>query len=242
MSARHARRKRVRMKKRMILVAITMMAFSVSANAAPVTSKGGYEYDRNRLSDPSALNWNIEACSHSGIKPEVQERLAKLMGVSEANVRLEFCRRVLTAYARGAIPYDDYVQFAGSGVMAPSILKALRIAGSSPLKSQSRGQGEIVLPVSAKMDSGETFKGSTIASHGNGRFSVRSSRHSIECSGTYDLRDRRPTVTLPVKCSDSRTGQVEVTRTPDLMSAWGKVKLSDGSTGRLTVGTVKKQQ
>ncbi|MFS8110776.1 hypothetical protein QD460_03505 [Rhizobium jaguaris] len=229
------------MKKLMILVAITTVAFSVSAQAQPVWSKGGYEYDKNLLSDPTTLNWNIDACSHGAIKPEVQEKLAKLMGVSEANVRYEFCRRVLTAYAKGAIPYEDYLQFAKSHVLAPSIWRALKIAGSGLKTSQGRGQGDIVLPVSAKMDSGETFKGSTIASHGTGRFSVQSSRHSVKCAGTYDLRDRRPTVTLPIKCSDGRTGNAEVTRTPDLMSAWGKVKLSDGSTGRLTVGTVRKQ-
>ena len=179
------------MKKLMILVATTMAALSVSANAAPVTSKDGYEYDRNRLSDPSALNWNIEECSHGAITQEAQGQLAKLMGVPEANVRHEFCRRILTAYAKGAIPYEDYVQFAASRVLAPSILRALRIAGSGPRKPQGGG--------------------------------------------------RRPTITLLVKCSDGRTGKAEVTRTPDLMSAWGKVKLSDGSTGRLTVGAVQTQ-
>jgi hypothetical protein len=229
------------MKGLMILVAAAMAALSVSANAAPVTSKGGYEYDKNQLSDASVFNRSVEACSHSGIKQEVQEKLAKLMGVPEANVRLEFCRRILTAYAKGAIPYDDYVQFAENHVMVPSISRALRIAGSIPLTSQSRGQGDIVLPVSAKMNSGETFNGSTIASRDGGHFSVQSSRHSVKCSGIYDPKDRRPTIALPVKCSDGRTGQAEVTRTPDLMSGSGKVKLSDGSTGRLAVGTVRKQ-
>ncbi|WFU12270.1 hypothetical protein QA646_20335 (plasmid) [Rhizobium sp. CB3090] len=229
------------MKKLMVWAAVAMAAFSVSANAQSVTTKGGYEYDKNQLSDATVLNWNIQTCSHSGIEPETQKKLAKLMGVPEAKVRLEFCRRILTAYAKGTIPYDDYVQFVQGHVMAPSISRALRISGSALSKPQSPGQGDIVLPVSAKMDSGETFKGSTIASHGNGRFSVQSSRHSVKCSGTYDLKDRRLTVSLPIKCSDGRTGQAEVTRAPDLMSAWGKVKLSDGSAGRLVVGSVRKQ-
>ncbi len=227
------------MKKLMIFAAIGTLALSGLTNAAPVTSEGGYAYDRNQLSDPSALNWNIEACSHGAITSDTQRQLAKLMGVPESRVRLEFCRRILTAYTKGAIPYNDYVQFAGSHVMTASILRALKSAGAGPQKPQGRGQDDIVLPVSAKMDSGETFKGSTIASHGNGRFAVQSSRRSVKCSGTYDLRDRRPTVILPVKCSDGRTGKIEVTRAPDLMSAWGKVKLSDGSTGRLTVGSVR---
>lgn len=224
------------MKKLIIWVATTMMALSVPAGAQTVATKRGYEYDKNMLSNPSALNWNIEACSHQGIKPELQEGLAKLMGVSQANVRLEFCRRVLTAYARGRIPYDDYLQFMQGGGMPASVSRALRIAGSAPKKPQSHGEGSIVLPASARMDSGETFKGSTVASNGKGRFSVQSSRRAVKCSGTYDLSDRRPTITLPVKCSDGRNGKVEVTRAADMMSAWGKVKLSDGSTGRLTVG------
>ncbi len=119
----------------MILAAISMAPCSVSANAAPVTTKGGYEYDKNMLGNPAALNWNIEHCSHSGIKPDVQEKLSKLMNVAPANVRFEYCRRILTAYAKGAIPYDDYVQFTRSHVLTASIARALGISGSRPAKS-----------------------------------------------------------------------------------------------------------
>ena len=115
---------------RVIFTAISMAACSVSAKADPVTTKGGYEYDKNMLSNPAALNWNIEHCSHSGITPEVQEKLSKLMNVAPANVRFEYCRRILTAYAKGAIPYDDYVQFTRSRVLTASIARALHISGS----------------------------------------------------------------------------------------------------------------
>lgn len=121
-------------KYRVIFAAISMAACSVSANAAPVTTKGGYEYDKNMLGDPTALNWNIEQCSHYGITPDAQQKLAKLLSVPPANVRHEFCRRILTAYAKGAIPYDDYVQFAQRHVLSASIAKALRISGSRQAK------------------------------------------------------------------------------------------------------------
>lgn len=121
---------------RTIFAVVSMAMASVSANAAPVTTKGGYEYDKNMLSNPDALNWNIEHCSHNGIKPDVQEKLAKLMNVPPAKVRFEYCRRILTAYAKGAIPYDDYVQFAQSHVMTASIARALQITGSRPVKPQ----------------------------------------------------------------------------------------------------------
>lgn len=225
------------MKKIMILAAMAVMALPLAAKAqSVVANKSSYGYGRNILSDPDTLNWNIEECSHGAIKPDVQEKLAKLLNVSEANVRREFCRRMLTGIARGTISYDDYTRFMTGGGMTPSISRALRTAGSGPKRPQDERRGDIVLPAGARMDSGEIFKGTTVASGSKGRFSVESSRRSVKCSGTYDLRDRRPTITLPVKCSDGRTGRVEVTRTPDLMSAWGKVKLSDGSSGRLTVG------
>ena len=120
------------MKKYLMILAATSMACSASASDAPVTTKGGYEYDKNMLSNPAALNWNIEHCSHSGITPEVQQKLSKLMNVAPANVRFEYCRRILTAYAKGTIPYDDYVQFTRSHVLTASIARALRISVSGP--------------------------------------------------------------------------------------------------------------
>lgn len=102
------------------------------ANAAPTATKGGYEYDKNMLSNPDALNWNIEQCSHGAITSEVQEKLAKFMNVEPSNVRHEYCRRILTAYAKGSIPYDDYVQFSQNHVLSASMMRALRIAGSRP--------------------------------------------------------------------------------------------------------------
>ncbi|WP_205926714.1 hypothetical protein [Rhizobium sp. P28RR-XV] len=121
-----------------IFAAISIAAFSVSANAAPVTTKGGYDYDKNMLSNPAALNWNIEQCSHSGITPDAQDKLAKLMNVERSNVRHEYCRRILTAYAKGAIPYDEYVQFTQNRVMSASMVRALRTAGSHPATPRSQ--------------------------------------------------------------------------------------------------------
>ena len=119
---------------RTICATVFAAILSVPANATPVTTKGGYEYDKNMLSDPAALNWNIEHCSHYGIKPDVQEKLAKLMNVAPGNVRYEYCRRILTGYAKGVIPYEDYVRFTQNHVMTASIARALRITGSHPAK------------------------------------------------------------------------------------------------------------
>ncbi|TCR69246.1 hypothetical protein EV561_14322 [Rhizobium sp. BK376] len=61
-----------------------------------------------QLSDPTVFNRSLEACSHIGVKPEIQQKLAELMKVSQANVRFEFCRRIMMGYVKGTISYDDY--------------------------------------------------------------------------------------------------------------------------------------
>jgi hypothetical protein len=223
------------MKKRAFPLIICMSLLAVSAEAGVTANKSTYEYERAQLSDPWLFNRTVEACSHLGITPEVQQKLSRLMGVAEANVRLEFCHRILSAYAKGAVSYDDYVQFSQGHIMSASIARALRV-NPGKLGATRQDAQEIILPATAKMDSGERFTGKTVAAHGTGHFQVQSSRHAVSCAGSYDLGDRRPTVTLPVKCSDGRTGNVTVTRTSDMMSAQGLVKLSDGSKGRVTVG------
>ena len=115
---------------RVIFAAMYIAALSGAANATTLATKSGYELDKNMLGDPSALNWNIEQCSHYGLKPEVLRRLAKLMNVSQVNARHEFCRRILTAYARGEIPYEDYVRFAQKHIMSPGIARALHLSGT----------------------------------------------------------------------------------------------------------------
>jgi hypothetical protein len=119
---------------RTIFAVASVVAASTTVSAAPLATKGGYEYDKNMLSDPAALNWNIEQCSHYGITPDAQQKLAKLLQVPPANARHEFCRRILTAYAKGTIPYDDYVQFAEKHVMSANIARALRISDSHAAK------------------------------------------------------------------------------------------------------------
>lgn len=129
---------------RVIFAAIFFAASWVAAGAAPIATKGRYEFDKNTLGDPSALNWNIEQCSHYGLRPALLQKLAKLMDVSQANARHEFCRRILTAYAGGAIPYDDYVRFTQHHIMSAGIAKALHLSGTrasnaQPLRHRSAG-------------------------------------------------------------------------------------------------------
>ncbi|TCR69247.1 hypothetical protein EV561_14323 [Rhizobium sp. BK376] len=119
--------------------------------------------------------------------------------------------------------------------MSDSIARALRIDRSALESMHDQKHGNGVFPVTAKMDSGETFKGSTINSKKKGRhFSLQSSRRSTTCSGDSD--SPKPMSTFQIKCSDGRTGNAIITIASDNMSATGKVTLSDGSKGRVIVG------
>ena len=129
---------------RAIFATIFLAASCVAADAASISTRGRYEFDQNMLRDPRALNWNIEQCSHYGLKPALLRKLAELMDVSPANARHEFCRRILTATAKGAIPYEDYVRFAQKHIMSAGIAKALQLSGTraanaKPLRHQSEG-------------------------------------------------------------------------------------------------------
>jgi hypothetical protein len=221
--------------------ALVWAILSVSANAAAITTKGGYENDRDRLSDPSAFNATLEQCSHMGMPSQLQEKLVELMKVPQSKVRFEFCRRFMTAYVKGVLPYNDYVAFVRDQTVSDGIARALGVSKSTLENLRDHNKSEVALPIFAKMSTGETFRGSTIASKAKGgHFEVRSSRSSTTCSGNYDLSDRGAIMTYSFKCSDGRTGNAIVSRTPDLMSAKGKVTLSDGSKGSVVVGRSQK--
>jgi hypothetical protein len=72
---------------RAIFATIFLAASCVAADAASISTRGRYEFDQNMLRDPRALNWNIEQCSHYGLKPALLRKLAELMDVSPANAR-----------------------------------------------------------------------------------------------------------------------------------------------------------
>ncbi|TCR78701.1 hypothetical protein [Rhizobium sp. BK376] len=116
------------MKKLVGSFVVVWALLSVSGQAASLTTKSGWDNDRMQLGDPTVFNRTLEACSHMGVRPEVQQKLAELMKVPQTKVRYEFCRRILTAYEKGTISYDDYVHFARDYVASDSIARALRVS------------------------------------------------------------------------------------------------------------------
>ncbi|MEX0351325.1 MAG: hypothetical protein AB3N15_18030 [Paracoccaceae bacterium] len=61
----------------------------------------------------------------------------------------------------------------------------------------------------------------------DGAFEV--SDGSTRCSGRYDPADNAPTLQVPLRCEDGRTGTASITRQGDPTSGAGKVSLSDGT-------------
>jgi predicted aspartyl protease len=83
-------------------------------------------------------------------------------------------------------------------------------------------------PVVAVGPNGDIFHGTTTAALNGGTFGVSDGK--ITCSGTYDDYDLSPTLTIPTKCSDGRTGIITATREAGAHSGMGTIAVSDGTT------------
>lgn len=83
------------------------------------------------------------------------------------------------------------------------------------------------LPVAVVNKDGNVLQGSATAALDGGTFQVADS--NVSCSGTYDALSMAETITMPVACSDGRSGMVTATRDASMMSGAGHVALSDGS-------------
>jgi hypothetical protein len=241
MNAECVKKGELEMKKVVGSFVVVWALLSGSGQAASVTTKGGWDNDRMQLGDPTVFNRTLEACSHMGVRPEVQQKLAELMKVPQTKVRYEFCRRMLTGYAKGAITYDDYVAFVRDYVASDSIAHALGVSRSTLESLRIQRQNEVARPVVMQMSSGEIFRGSTIDTSRTGaHFLLRSTHGSAKCSGDDDSAGRWSTATFSITCSDGRTGTATITIASDHMSAAGRVTLSDGSKGQVSVGRPQK--
>lgn len=107
------------------------------------------------------------------------------------------------------------------------------LAGAALLLS---GCGSVTLPAAVQMADGTALVGTTTAAISGGHFTVATADQRIRCSGTYDALDQRPSISVPVTCTNGLTGNAIVTRSPDGMSGSGIVQVSDGSVARVAFG------
>ena len=84
----------------------------------------------------------------------------------------------------------------------------------------------VQVPVAVIYQNGRILRGTNTADLSGGSFSVTDGK--LTCSGSYNSLNTAPTITIPVICSDGRTGIAMATRDTS-MSGGGKVRLSDGT-------------
>jgi hypothetical protein len=80
---------------------------------------------------------------------------------------------------------------------------------------------------------GEIMRGTNTLGLTSGSFSVTDGK--VTCAGSYNALNQSATITMPVTCTDGRTGIVTATR-DSAMSGGGTVTLSDGTSGRFIFG------
>jgi hypothetical protein len=98
------------------------------------------------------------------------------------------------------------------------------------------GCGTYTTPAAVKLDDGTALMGTTTAAVSGGHFQLATADKSLSCSGNYDALDLKPTISIPVTCSDGRYGTAVVTRNPDGLGGRGYVTTSDGKHGVVAFG------
>lgn len=98
------------------------------------------------------------------------------------------------------------------------------------------GCGSITLPAAVQMPDGMALVGTTTASISGGSFTVSSADNTVTCSGTYDAFDTKPTIMVPVSCSNGIVATAIITRSMSGMSGVGSAILPDGRTARIAFG------
>ena len=96
----------------------------------------------------------------------------------------------------------------------------------------------MTIPVAVIGQHGEILRGTNTVSLSGGSFSVTDGK--ITCSGSYNALNDSPTITMPVICTDGRTGIVIATRDSPT-SGGGKVRLSDGTEADFIFGEAAKR-
>jgi hypothetical protein len=108
-------------------LSILMATPSLAAeHTTPTSSSARYAYGRDELSDPTMRNRVVDNCKTGAASAETLQKLATFMHVSVSQVKDTYCRRIITAYAEGRIPYDDYVRFNENHVASANIVRAIR--------------------------------------------------------------------------------------------------------------------
>jgi len=91
----------------------------------------------------------------------------------------------------------------------------------------------VTVPVAVISQHGEIMRGTNTSALSGGSFSVTNGK--ITCSGSYNAVTDSKTLTIPILCTDGRTGIATAVRDTQF-SGGGKVRFSDGSEGNFIYG------
>ncbi|BCH53001.1 hypothetical protein ACQZ61_17710 [Agrobacterium vitis] len=100
------------------------------------------------------------------------------------------------------------------------------------------GCGTMRVPVAVVSQNGDVMTGTSTASLSGGVFEVEGALDGkfLICSGNYNALDNSPTINIPTKCSDGRTGLVVAHRLPNGVDGAGTVALKDGTKAKFVFG------
>lgn len=103
------------------------------------------------------------------------------------------------------------------------------------------GCADLKVPVTGQMAGGPAAGQAIARWSGKGDFWVQAPA-GLKCSGEYDPFDTNPTIVVPIKCTNGKTGEIVITRQLDGLSGTAIAKLSDGTEGQFVFGNLKFDQ
>lgn len=109
------------------------------------------------------------------------------------------------------------------------------VSGVALLALTSACAPTISLPVVVTTSKGETFRGRTEGPPFSGEVKVSSAK-GTSCEGKYTTDNSRAIHAPDIRCNDGRSASFTALLQPDLVSARGSAKFSDGSTAEVGVG------
>ena len=100
--------------------------------------------------------------------------------------------------------------------------------------------GPVTAPVTGVTQDGLRMTGTNTVdpATGTGSFTVTTADGALSCSGTYDAVLQFEELTLPVTCTDGRSGEVAVSREPGLQSGAAVATLTDGTVAQFVFGDI----
>ncbi len=101
--------------------------------------------------------------------------------------------------------------------------------------SLSACANEVSVPATGRIGTELAQGAATARLSGEGSFFAMTPR-GLRCEGTYDSLTTEPTLSVPIRCNDGRTGNLIITRQLNGISGTAIGRLSDGTLGQFVFG------